>query len=109
MCLILLKKYGFDINAITKELSKYTQNLDDFISFFYDTIESENLNDQDYFEKEYTSYKFIDYLYNAVEEPIISSDIFEHEKKHSLNNQNQNNQLQKNKITSEFYEGFGIN
>ena len=87
----LFHKYGNNINEIGKEIIKYID---------YEN-ETRYLNINEYYssENKYLYYKDIDFLYDIGMNEIITKDIYREKIKQTTGK----------KITTEFYEGFGIN
>ena len=92
LCIALIKKYGFNLTKIQKELQKLKNFKNDkFVKMILQ---------KDFYEKQYQYYKSIDFLYDFKLEAIQSKDLNEQYKIQQL--------LKKRKdITLDFYEGFG--
>ena len=98
----LIKKHGFNIEQIKKELYNNTHKNSELVDKIVLLLNNKNLMNEKIFENQYQFYKTIDFLYDFKRYSILSKKIYECEIK---------TEPQKNKIinfvTSDFYEGFG--
>lgn len=103
LCLALIKKCGLNIEYIKETINKYGEESNNISSYIYEMIQYYQLNGETAYENDYNHYKTIDFLYNDCYSIIKSKSIFNQKiKENQINNSNIKN------ITSEFYEGFGI-
>ena len=102
LCLVLVKKYGIEMNTIKEKISKYTEKYEDFISEFKYIIKQNKLDDPFIFNKIFEYQKMIDYLYDFGFHPIESQIITK------INDKKQENIPTGENLTQSFYDGFGI-
>ena len=99
LCIALIKKYGFNIEYIKKELLKQTDKNIELTLIIYNMIQDMKLIDKIVFDITYNFYKKVDFIYNFIKIPIPSF---------FLNYQNQSLKKKQINITPDFYNGFGI-
>ena len=95
LCIILIKKFGLNIEIIEEELKKYKNITDNFLSSVFEMIENEDLFDHSIYEKRYKYYENVEYLYDfrfrrVSYEKVINQDLDENYK-----------------LGGGFYEGYG--
>ena len=97
LCLAIVKKIGFNLENIKNEIVKRGLPLE-----IYKRICDLDLFDQFVFNNLYDSYREIDFLYNILIEPVLSSDLDKiYSKKEFVKYPNAKN------ISIEFYNGLG--
>ncbi|KAK8894562.1 hypothetical protein M9Y10_022997 [Tritrichomonas musculus] len=102
LCLLLIHKFGSDIEQIRAELERREDESNCLFSQVISYIKKHNLFDQKAFDRLYNIYRERDYLYNVVNEPILTSEIRQKDKK-----TNKPKYPNMKEISQEFYEGFG--
>ena len=100
LCLLLIKKFGLNLEKIRKEIDKYSNETHDLYSNVVKIIQYQNLSIFSNFEILYQSYIHVNLLYDNLNQFIVSSSLFANE------NDQIHNKLEN--ISSYFYEGFGI-
>lgn len=75
LCLLLIHIFGSDIEQIRAELERREDASNCLFSQVISYIKKHNLFDQKAFDRFYNIYRERDYLYNVVNEPILTSEI----------------------------------
>ncbi|KAK8834388.1 hypothetical protein M9Y10_019120 [Tritrichomonas musculus] len=101
LCISLFKKYDNDIDSIKQKLDEQTNNFDKYKTKIYEIIEI-FISNKSLYESEYLEYKNIDFVYNVLHKCLQSNDITKEKEVSEHNN------TKIKDISSEFYEGFGI-
>lgn len=100
LCLVIIKKIGFDIEKIKQELHENFDIEDKLYNSIYGIIKNKKLLNPYYFEKNFKYYKDTDYTYYYNLKPIKSSEVF---------NLEENSFFEERKnISQQFYEGFDL-
>ena len=98
LSIILIKKVGYDIEEIKKEINKNVK-LIDVSTIIIEVIQSITLNTDSQYDFYFTELNRIYFLYNYLCDPIESFHLYE---------RRQSNKLNLKDINSEFYKGFDI-
>ncbi|KAK8896769.1 hypothetical protein M9Y10_014686 [Tritrichomonas musculus] len=98
LCIILVKKCGFDLDNIKKELNNQIYQSNNLKSMILEMISSHGLIK--YFS-DYYIYKNVDLLYNIYKKPVLYENVM-------ISKPKKQDKITKKEITAEFYEGFGI-
>ncbi|KAK8835284.1 hypothetical protein M9Y10_016223 [Tritrichomonas musculus] len=101
LCISLIKKYDNDIDSIKQKLDEQINNFDKYKTKIYEIIEI-FISNKSLYESEYLEYKNIDFVYNVLHKCLQSNDITKEKEVSEHNN------TKIKDISSEFYEGFGI-
>ena len=101
--MILIQKHGLNIDKIEEEITNHTNNSHELVSYIFEQIEYHDFDDETSLHDLYHKYENIDFLYNTIFIPILSSSIIKKEIKEERTNENTGFE-----ITSDFYEGFSI-
>lgn len=100
LSIALIIKYKFDLKQIYNDLEKRTDEKNNLQEKIHKIIDLDYGLNHDSFEEMYTNYKTIDFLYDFFYHPIVS-------KKLNEINEIKSKNTNLNKITSDFYDGFG--
>ena len=95
LCIAFIKKHKFNLSNIEKDLRNKK------CTFLLNLMLDQELFDKSNFEKKYQYYKNIDFLYDYMYMPILSSNLKYKEMIYQKNGTGFN-------ITRDFYEGFNI-
>ena len=101
LSLILVKQVGCDIEMIKQKVEMLTKKKDELLNQICDKIYDLKLYDKKIFDSKYNSYNERYYIYNALFKPIPFSDLIN--KRSDIIPKSS-----PHKISSLFYEGFGI-
>lgn len=101
LCLALIKKAGFDLDNIKKELNQYKEDSCEIQNEITEIITKNHLFDISMYEKFDNFYCQTDFLYDTYMQIISSDELIKRKKDDSINDKRVN-------ITSAFYEGFGL-
>lgn len=102
LCLLLVKKFGFNLQKIKEEIDTIADLKENYSSKICSEILFLELNEQSNFDKLYEYYRKIDFIYNVQLEIVLSSEIL------NLDSYKNNKYPKAKNISSEFYKGFAI-
>ncbi|KAK8840052.1 hypothetical protein M9Y10_030985 [Tritrichomonas musculus] len=98
LCISLIKKYGYNFDAFAKRLDNDSLSLK-----IIRLIELKRLNNEKNYEQLFKQYRHVDFLYNIIQEYVLSSKISEDNPIENIQN---NSKIID--ISEMFYEGFGF-
>lgn len=104
LSIFLIRNFGFDEEAIIKEITKRTEKTSNLISKILNIIKTIQLSGKSSFESLYELYRQKIFLYDIEAEPIQFTDISKIEFKN-----NATKYPKAKNISKLFYEGFGYN